>query len=161
MAKLELSEETKAGMEAVGQADLLIAVAAPVQADQLQAAVAKAMLGAGSLSSLRTVVAFPGVSGAEAASRAGVELDTQSQPPDGDLCLTRYPPATPREFRGWPASGTYQGLFAMARELGVSACAVIGFDLAALESNFLAADGGAGARTTLRSGHASLCDGEV
>ena len=35
-----------------------------------------------------------------------------------------------------PAS-TYQTLFGMARELGVSACAVIGFDLAALESNFL------------------------
>ena len=35
-----------------------------------------------------------------------------------------------------PAS-TYQAIFGMARELGVSACAVIGFDLAALETNFL------------------------
>jgi glucosylglycerate synthase len=139
MAKLELSEETKAGMEAVGQADLLIAVAAPVQADQLQAAVAKAMLGAGSLSSLRTVVAFPGVSGVEAASRASVELDS-TEPATGWRLVPYALPSGDTTRIPWLAgAGTYQGLFAMARELGVSACAVIGFDLAALESNFLAA----------------------
>ena len=38
MAKLELSEETKAGMEEVEEADLLIAVAVPVDAEQLRAA---------------------------------------------------------------------------------------------------------------------------
>ncbi len=45
MAKLELSEETKAGMEEVGAADLLIAVAVPVDADQLRAAAAQGVLG--------------------------------------------------------------------------------------------------------------------
>ena len=41
MAKLELSEETKAGMEEIKEADLLIAVAVPVEADQLRAAATK------------------------------------------------------------------------------------------------------------------------
>ena len=42
MAKLELSEETKAGMEEVEEADLLIAVAVPVDAEQLRAAATQA-----------------------------------------------------------------------------------------------------------------------
>src|ERR1700729_7530 len=81
MAKLELSEETKAGIEEVGAADLLIAVAAPVDAAQLRAAATQAMQSLGlsgassSFSALRSVVAFPGVSGVEAAPEAEIELD--------------------------------------------------------------------------------------
>ena len=44
MAKLELSEETKTGMEAVGAADLLIAVAVQVDAEQLRAAAKQSIL---------------------------------------------------------------------------------------------------------------------
>ena len=47
MAKLELSEETKAGMEEVKAADLLIAVAVPVEAEQLRAAATQAVLAHG------------------------------------------------------------------------------------------------------------------
>ena len=81
MAKLELSEETKAGIEEVREADLLIAVAVPVEADQLRAAATQAVLGTGepALTALRTVVAFPGLSGAEAAPQAKTDLE-----PDGN-----------------------------------------------------------------------------
>jgi hypothetical protein len=48
------------------------------------------------------------------------------------------PAASPARIPWLPVVSTYQTLFAMARELGVSACAVIGFDLAALQTNFLA-----------------------
>jgi hypothetical protein len=132
MAKLELSEETKAGMEEVGQADLLIAVVAPVQSDQLRAAATRAVL-VPSLSSLRTVVAFPGLNGAEAAALESIEAPT-------GLRFLPYslPSADPGRIPWLAGAGIYQGLFAMARELGANACAVIGFDLAALESNSLA-----------------------
>ncbi len=62
MAKLELSEETKAGMEEVGAADLLIAVAVTVDAEQLRTAATQGvgMGAADRMSALRTVVAFPG-----------------------------------------------------------------------------------------------------
>ena len=50
--------------------------------------------------------------------------------------LFACPPVVPRKFPGLPMASTYQALFAMARELGVSACAVIGLDLAALEQIF-------------------------
>ncbi len=61
MAKVELSEETKAGIEEVREADLLIAVAVPVDTEQLRAAATQAILGTGqSISGLRTVVTFPG-----------------------------------------------------------------------------------------------------
>jgi len=129
MAKLELSEETKAGMEQVGQADQLIAVATPVQADQLRAAAAKAVL-VPSLSSLRTVVAFPGLNGTEAAALEPTE-------PATGLRFLPYslPSGDPSRIPWLAGAGIYQGLFAMARELGVSACAVIGFDLDALSKS--------------------------
>src|SRR6202034_3861309 len=47
------------------------------------------------------------------------------------------PPASPSKIPWLPAASTYQAVFAMAREWGVSACAVIGLDLAALHTNFL------------------------
>ena len=138
MAKLELSEETKTGIEAVGAADLLIAVAVQVDADQLRAAATKSVLGmeaADHTSALRTVVAFPGVSKVEAAEQGAIEQD---QAADGSsLRFLPYSlPSGGSSKISWlaPAS-TYQTLFGMARELGVSACAVIGFDLAALETN--------------------------
>ena len=48
------------------------------------------------------------------------------------------PAGSPSRIPWLPGASTYQALFAMARELGVSACAVIGVDLAALHTNFLA-----------------------
>jgi hypothetical protein len=138
MAKVELSEETKAGMEEVGQADLLIAVATPVDADQLRAAAAKAVLAPGSLSSLRTVVAFPGLNGAEAGAQAKSELEATEPVPSLRFLPYSLPSSDSSRIPWLAGAGIYQALFAMARELGVSACAVIGFDLAALESNFLA-----------------------
>jgi hypothetical protein len=146
MAKLELSEETKAGIQEVGAADLLIAVAVPVDAGQLRAAATQAMLslgaagrnGAGaSFSALRSVVAFPGVSGVETAPEAEIELD-QAAPGSAFRFLPyALPSATPSIIPWLPNAGTYQALFGMARELGVSAVAVIGADLAALQTDFL------------------------
>jgi glucosylglycerate synthase len=139
MAKLELSEETKAETEEVKGADLLIAVAAPVDAEQLRAAATQAVLGMGqpASSALRTVVAFPG--GAEPAAQAGIDLEQTET--GGALRFLPYslPSGSPSRIPWLPGASTYQALFAMARDLGVSACAVIGVDLAALHSNFLAA----------------------
>jgi glucosylglycerate synthase len=135
MAKLELSEETKAGTEEVKEADLLIAVAVPVDAEQLRAAATQAVLGIDqpAFSALRTVIAFPGVSGGEA------KTDPISAETDGQLRFVPYqlPSGSPSRIPWLPAASTYQALFAMARELGVSACAVIAPDLAALHTNFL------------------------
>src|ERR1700691_1975104 len=78
MGKLELSEETKTGMEAVGAADLLIAVAVQVDAEQLRAAATRSVLAmnaADHTSGLRTVVAFPGVSKVETADKGEIEQD--------------------------------------------------------------------------------------
>jgi hypothetical protein len=140
MAKLELSEETKAGIEEVREADLLVAVAVPVDTEQLRAAATQAILGTSNsaLTSLRTVVAFPGPTGAEALPQVGTELETAET--DGGLRFVPYtlPSADPSRIPWLPAASTYQALFGMARELGVSACAVIGFDLTALQTNFLA-----------------------
>ncbi len=138
MAKVELSEETKAGIEEVREADLLIAVAVPVDTEQLRAAATQAILGTGqSISGLRTVVTFPGSPGVGAPMQA--KTDDESVDTSG-LRFVPYalPAASPERIPWLPGVGTYQALFAMARELGVSACAVIGFDLTALQPNFLA-----------------------
>ena len=138
MAKVELSEETKAGIEEVREADLLIAVAVPVDTEQLRAAATQAILGTGqSISGLRTVVSFPGPTGVEAPIQAKTDMASVETP---GLTFVPYalPAASPARIPWLPAVSTYQTLFAMARELGVSACAVIGFDLAALQTNFLA-----------------------
>jgi glucosylglycerate synthase len=140
MAKLELSEETKTGMQAVGAADLLIAVGGQVDAEQLRTAATQSVLGmdaAEHTSGLRTVVAFPGVINVEPVVKDEVERDQAAM--GGSLRFLPYSlPSGASSTIPWiaPAS-TYQTLFAMARELGVSACAVIGFDLAALQTNFL------------------------
>jgi glucosylglycerate synthase len=140
MAKLELSEETKTGIEAVGAADLLIAVAVQVDADQLRAAAHQcilAMNAANPASGLRTVVAFPGMSKVETADKGEVEGDQAAA--DKNLRFLPYtlPTGDSSRIPSLTAATTYQALFGMARELGVSACAVIGVDLAALETNFL------------------------
>ena len=138
MAKVELSEETKAGIEEVREADLLIAVAVPVDAEQLRAAATQAILGTGqSISGLRTVVAFPGPTGVEAPLQPKTNLESVETP---GLRFVPYalPAASPARIPWLPVVSTYQTLFAMARELGVSACAVIGFDLTALQTNFMA-----------------------
>jgi hypothetical protein len=140
MAKLELSEETKTGMEAVGDADLLIAVAVQVDAEQLRAAATESVLAmnaADHTSGLRTVVAFPGVSKVETADRGEIERDEAAA--DKNLSFLPYslPSGSASRIPWLAPASTYQTLFGMARELGVSACAVIGFDLTALETNFL------------------------
>jgi hypothetical protein len=139
MAKLELSEETKAGIEQIKEADLLIAVAVPVEADQLRAAASEAVLrmGGPAMSSQRIVVAFPSLSGGESPEQAN--MATQPMETDSGLRFVPYslPPASPSRIPWLPAASTYQAVFAMAREWGVSACAVIGLDLAALHTNFL------------------------
>jgi glucosylglycerate synthase len=137
MAKLELSEETKAGMTEVGQADLLIAVAAPVDADQLRVAAGRA-LAAGSVASLRTVVAYPGMNSADAAARVKVDLEPTEAATSLRFLPYSPPSADPARISWLAGASVYQGLLSMARELGVSACAVIGFDLAALDSSSLA-----------------------
>ncbi len=139
MAKLELSEETKSGMETVGEADLLIAVAVPVEADQLRAAASQAVLGLATdgRAALRTVVAFPGVGTAvSGVANPGVSAAAEA---GGELRFLPYAlaAASPSAIPWLAQATTYQGLFAMARELGVGACAVIGYDLAALTTNFL------------------------
>jgi hypothetical protein len=136
MAKVELSEDTGIGTEAVAATDLLIAVAVPVDPGQLREAATQVLRGPGGgpLSGLRTVVAFPGVGAPEAAAEADTEQAAESS-----LQFRPYtmPPGSPSRIP-WLAEGsTYQAIFALARELGVSACAVIGFDLAALQTNFL------------------------
>jgi hypothetical protein len=138
MAKLELSEETKAGTEEVKTADLLIAVAVPVDAEQLRAAATRAVfgMGDGALSALRTVVAFPG-GGAEPAAQAGANLEQADASSQLRFVPYTLAAASPSRIPWLPAASTYQTLFGMARELEVSACAVIGFDLAALHTNFL------------------------
>src|SRR3984957_4266666 len=139
MAKLELSEETKAGIEQIKEADLLIAVAVPVEADQLRAAASEAVLrmGGPAMSSQRIVVAFPNLSGGEPPEQANIA--PQPMETDSGLRFVPYslPPASPSKIPWLPAASTYQAVFAMAREWGVSACAVIGLDLAALHTNFL------------------------
>jgi hypothetical protein len=144
MAKLELSEETKTGMEAVGAADLLIAVAVQVDADRLRAAATQSVLGLSALgqdaadhSSLRTVVAFPGVSKVETADKAEIEGDQAATGRNLRFLPYSLPSGDSSMIPGLAPASTYQALFGIARELGVSACAVIGFDLAALETNFL------------------------
>ena len=156
MAKLELSEETKSGMDEVGTADLLIAVVAQVDADQLQIAAAQAILGLGSqVSPLRIVVAFPG---------AGKE-EMPREPAVGGKNLRFVPYSLPSGSTlriPWltPVS-TYQAIFALGRELGVSACAVIGFDLSGLRSQLLAPMLAPRARETLSTCHAVVCHGQV
>ena len=71
MAKLELSEETKTGMEAVGAADLLIAVAVQVDAEQLRAAATQSVL---AMNAGRSCVRFAhggGVSGRQQGGDCG------------------------------------------------------------------------------------------
>jgi glucosylglycerate synthase len=138
MAKVELSEDSKTGMEGAGTADLLVGVAVPVDAEQLRATAAQAIQSLGEhLPGLRTVVAFPGVGSVEAAKD---ETEGEAAETGGQLRFLSYapPPGATGRIPSLTPAGTYQALFAMARELGVSACAVIGYDLAALQSNFLA-----------------------
>ena len=118
MAKVELSEETKAGIEEVREADLLIAVAVPVDTEQLRTAATQAILGTGQsmLSGLRTVVAFPGPTGVEAPFRRR-RTSNRGKSQDCALSLMRclprqsrreYPgsrlPALIKRFLPWPAN---------------------------------------------------------
>jgi hypothetical protein len=139
MAKVELSDETKAEVEEIKEADLLIAIAGPVETERLRTAVTQAILAADepSLAALRTVVAFPGTSGTEPASK--IEMDLEQTETNNRLRFLPYamPPGDPSRIPWLPTASTYQALFALAREMGVGACAVIGSDLAALHSDFL------------------------
>ncbi len=136
MAKVELSEDTRTGTEVVAVTDLLIAVAVPVDLGQLREVATQALHGPGweSFSALRTVVAFPGVTSPETTA----EVDT-GQAPGGALQFRPYtfPAGSPSRIPWLAEASTYQAIFALAKELGVSVCAVIGFDLTALQANVL------------------------
>ena len=91
------------------------------------------------LSGLRTVVAFPGVQRRWSPAELKAEMALEQPATGNDLRFLPYtlPSGSPSQIPWLAVASTYQAIFAMARELRVSACAVIGFDLAALQSNFL------------------------
>ena len=138
MAKVELSEDSKTGMEGTGTADLLVGVAVPVDAEQLRDTATRAIQSIGDhFPGLRTVVAFPGMGTVEAAKE---EVQGEASEVSNQVQFLPYtpPPGSAARIPSLTPAPTYQAIFAMARELGVSTCAVIGYDLAALQSNFLA-----------------------
>ena len=106
MAKLELSEDTETGIEAVGAADPPIAVAVQVDAEQLRAAATQSVLAlnaANPTSGLRTVVAFPGVAKVETPDKGDTEGDQVAA--DRKACASRpirFLPAIPRRFPRLP-----------------------------------------------------------
>jgi glucosylglycerate synthase len=145
MAKLGLPEETKREMQQAGAADLLIAIPAVTNVDELRLAASDAVLrmsaknssGADfSLSGLRAAVGYPGLGSGETSSDPAVHLD-----PSGTGSEIRFLPfSVPGNTPVIPWLGlstTYQALFGMARELGVSTCAVVASDLAALRGEHL------------------------
>ena len=149
MAKVEVAEEARNRTARTGAADLLIAIAAPVDVAELRARATEAMHGlpampglVGEPPGLRAVVAFPGATGLPEAAASGT-----ATPPDqvenqiekqGSLRFVPYAqPITPSVIPLLPSAGAYQPLFAMARDLGVSACAVVASDLASLKAELL------------------------
>ena len=78
-----------------------------------------------------------GLSKVETADKGEVEGDQAAA--DKNLSFLPYtlPTGDSSRIPSLTRPSTYQAIFGMARELGVSACAVIGVDLAALETNFL------------------------
>ena len=114
-----------------------------------------------SLSGLRAAVAYPGpASATEASSAPSVLLD-----PAGTGSEIRFLPfAPPADLPVIPSLGgaaAYQVLFTMARELGISACAVIAPDLAALNADLLIPLLAPVLEGRLRSRSALLSHGEV
>lgn len=148
MANLELGEDTKKRTETPVTADLLIAIVNPVNVEDLRAAAAETIMrmspqNAGeadpSLSGLRAAVAFPGTDGeAPEISNATVHLD-----PAGSGVEIRFVPLAlspnPSAIPWLGDSAAYQAVFALGQEMGVSACAVVASDLAALRPDALQA----------------------
>ncbi len=143
MAKVEVAEETKSRTTRTGAADLLIAIAAPVDVAELRVRATEAVNGLPALegepSGLRTVVAFPSAAGlAEAAvpktATPPDQAEDQIEKQGGLRFLPYAPPSEPAVMPLLAPAATYQTLFAMARDLGVSACAVVAPDLAALKA---------------------------
>lgn len=150
MAKLGLPEETKKVVEGAGTADLLIAMVAPVNVEHLRAAASETLLRMLEMNSkisdpssdpspagLRAAIAFPGTGGAaERSPDSSVHLD-----PGGSGTELLFFPlniSAGNSAIPWLGQlGAYQVLFAMARELGVRACAVIAPDLLALKADRL------------------------
>jgi glucosylglycerate synthase len=141
MAKLEVAEEAKKRIEEGGTADLLIAIAAPVDVEKLRATATEAMLSAtkgaaATFPGLRAVVAFPGPPAAPEAAVAPLNLESESS--ESELRFLPYvPPATNSVIPWLGLSTTYQALFGIARGLDVRACAVVASDLAALGADQL------------------------
>lgn len=147
MANLELNEETKKGTSGPAAADLLIAVAAPVNVEELRAATTEAIRSMSpkdlpevdpSLSGLRAAVAFPGIESMAPSQNpdSAVHLD-----PAGSGAEVRFiPVAAPGQPSGIPwlgSSSACYAIFSVARELGVSACAVVAADLATFQAGAL------------------------
>jgi glucosylglycerate synthase len=148
MAKLEISEETGNRLPRTGAADLLIAIAAPVDEAELRVRASEAvhglpeMLGLeGEAAGLRAAVAFPGVAGsaeAVAGSASPPERIESQAGKQGELQFLPYAQTnTPSAIPLLSPSASYQPLFGMARDLGVSACVVVASDLAALKAELL------------------------
>ena len=135
-------------MARTGAADLLIAIAAPVDAAELRARAAEAVHGLpdmpglkGEPSGLRAVVAFPGAAGRRSCCfrdrNPARSVENQIEKPGRLRFLPYAQPNTPSVIPLLAPSSAYQALFAMARDLGVSACAVVASDLAALKAELL------------------------
>ncbi|HEV2275398.1 MAG TPA: hypothetical protein VGR96_14600 [Acidobacteriaceae bacterium] len=133
-------------MNQAGTADLLLAIPAAVNVEQLRTAATEAVLHMSavaavgderSLSGLRAAVVYPGLSGTPETSADGsVHLDPTGT--GGEVRFLPFaPPATSSVIPWLGLSTTYQALFGTAREMGVTACAVIAPDLAALKAELL------------------------
>lgn len=136
MAKLELPEETRARVEAAGEADLLIAIPGPVHREQVRAEVERALAhlsSAGTYAGLRTVVSYPGEAGAANGSGGAAEAESAAA-----LFLAYAPPAAQLSAIPWLATAsTYRILLNIAAELKVKAMVVVAPDLALLQTNSL------------------------
>ncbi len=140
MAKLELPEETRARVEAAGEADLLIAIPAAVRPEQVRAEAERALAHlatTGDYARLRTVVSYPGEAGAANGNEAVPEAESAA----GPRFLPYAPPAAQLSAISsisWLApAATYRFLFNLAAELKVKAMAVAAPDLALLQTNSL------------------------
>ncbi|HEX3940081.1 MAG TPA: hypothetical protein VHX11_01200 [Acidobacteriaceae bacterium] len=145
MANVELGEDTTTRIESPATADLLVAIAAPVNVEQLRATASDTIRAMSprstnevdpSISGLRAAVAFPAdVAPPTHGSDGAVVLD-----PAGSGVEIRFIPLAESGVSAIPWLGTpatYEAIFQAARGLGVKACAVVASDLASFRPDLL------------------------
>ncbi|MBB6144838.1 hypothetical protein HNQ77_002794 [Silvibacterium bohemicum] len=132
MARIELPEETRKRVEAIGTTEFVLGIAGPVHPQDLRA---KAIEWISSLATtpLKTVIVY-----------MGVDERAQTRPPAGVIEFVPYPPS-----QGDPSTGPWMEIanaqrsaLALASLLQAKVCAVVHSDLAALldpASRFLVA----------------------